>query len=389
MHKDKAYEEKKLREQGKGPEIKTAAQKKAEREARKAALHKVNTDEEEVEVVMTQKVPQLTMRARDGNFDGVKAIIDDAEKLRDKVHTRDLIIAEKGFMGFTALHRAAENGHLEVCELLIDKGANVNDQTNDGDTALILASASEEDGCLEVVKLLQKLGAVVDKKGFNGRTALIAAAEAGNDKMIDFLVGVGADPTATNDKGKTALTYATNDELLKKRSKLKGDTVAKAEAEAKEKLAGYVTKIKDLIAKSEPPAKDELLGVIENKKDTQIVPALTDPSVFHLEGNIERVEGLEKQIGKGEKVMAVLRNIQEDKEELKSYVADRKRKMERVAAFMADPEKVKERKAIMTFHTESRAAINSNLERLETLETDFGDLNALMKDKKKKGCVIA
>ena len=36
------------------------------------------------------------------------------------------------------IYIASENGHLETVKLLIEKGANINDQKNKGDTALIL-----------------------------------------------------------------------------------------------------------------------------------------------------------------------------------------------------------------------------------------------------------
>ena len=45
-----------------------------------------------------------------------------------------------GKLGFTALHWAAQCGHLDICELLLHSGANVNAQNQTGDTPLHLAA---------------------------------------------------------------------------------------------------------------------------------------------------------------------------------------------------------------------------------------------------------
>ena len=45
---------------------------------------------------------------------------------------------KRSIVVFTALIFAAYNGHLEIVKYLIEADANVNEQTNDGFTALIL-----------------------------------------------------------------------------------------------------------------------------------------------------------------------------------------------------------------------------------------------------------
>lgn len=57
----------------------------------------------------------------------------------------------KGELGYTALHAAAENGHLEVVRLLIESGADVNARLDSGETAKALAKAA---GHKEIVKYL-------------------------------------------------------------------------------------------------------------------------------------------------------------------------------------------------------------------------------------------
>ncbi|KAE9385780.1 ankyrin, partial [Gymnopus androsaceus JB14] len=57
---------------------------------------------------------------------------------------------------YTPLMIAAEIGHLDVVSVLIEEGANVNAQSEDGSTALRQAS---QEGHLEIVKLLLNHGA--------------------------------------------------------------------------------------------------------------------------------------------------------------------------------------------------------------------------------------
>lgn len=46
--------------------------------------------------------------------------------------------------GYTALHYAARNGHLDACQLLIDGGANINAKTNGGVTPIHRAAMMGE-----------------------------------------------------------------------------------------------------------------------------------------------------------------------------------------------------------------------------------------------------
>ncbi|KZV64105.1 ankyrin [Peniophora sp. CONT] len=58
--------------------------------------------------------------------------------------------------GRTALHRAAEDGRANICRLLLEHGAVVDEEDNDGKTPLQLAKEERE---LDVVDVLLKHGA--------------------------------------------------------------------------------------------------------------------------------------------------------------------------------------------------------------------------------------
>ena len=72
---------------------------------------------------------------------------------------------------------------LEMVRFLVGKGADINAQTNNGETALIQAT---EWGRLETVRFLVNKGADVNTPDNRGRTPLILAKEKGLQEVVDF-----------------------------------------------------------------------------------------------------------------------------------------------------------------------------------------------------------
>jgi ankyrin repeat protein len=105
----------------------------------------------------------------------------------------------------TALILASENGHREVVQALLDKGADVNAKMNDGGPALMKAS---ENGHREVVQTLLDNGAEVNAKMNDGGTALMKASENGHREVVQALLDKGADVNAKTRRGVTALMLA-------------------------------------------------------------------------------------------------------------------------------------------------------------------------------------
>ena len=91
--------------------------------------------------------------------------------------------------GFTALHIAAAEGHLEIVKLLIAKGAEINKFSNNGLTALHFASAN---GYIDTAQLLLRNGAEINKRTEDGFTALHIAACCGQVDIMCFLSSQGA-----------------------------------------------------------------------------------------------------------------------------------------------------------------------------------------------------
>lgn len=108
--------------------------------------------------------------------------------------------------GVTPLHYAAQQGHNEIVELLISRGADVNLGTLKGGHAPIHLACSQ--GQLEAVQLLTKHGADVTKVNQNGDTPLHVAAVDNQPAIATFLLDQKASINAINRAGLTPMKVA-------------------------------------------------------------------------------------------------------------------------------------------------------------------------------------
>lgn len=100
---------------------------------------------------------------------------------------------------------AAEKGEPVIAQYLINCGADVNTQDNDGATPLILAACAGDSG---VVEVLLNNGAEVNMSEMGGNTALMMAAFFGDIDIVEILLSAGADIDAVAKDGETALSLA-------------------------------------------------------------------------------------------------------------------------------------------------------------------------------------
>jgi len=108
--------------------------------------------------------------------------------------------------GSTCLKIAACKGHLDICRLLIDKGAQVNTKDEVGSTPLHYAAMH---GRIEIVRLLCDHGADIEASDNDGCTPLHFATLNGNISVVKELIEVrNADINARNVNGRTALRWA-------------------------------------------------------------------------------------------------------------------------------------------------------------------------------------
>jgi ankyrin repeat protein len=78
-----------------------------------------------------------------------------------------------------------------LVQLLKSKGVSIDARTEDGSTALIVASNT---GRTDAVKMLLSLGANPNARANNGWTPLLGAADEGYQEVVKLLLEGGADP---------------------------------------------------------------------------------------------------------------------------------------------------------------------------------------------------
>lgn len=107
--------------------------------------------------------------------------------------------------GGTALHYAADGGHLDVVSFLLRNGAEA-DARNAGDQTALLYAAYK--GHEKIVELLIKQGAAFNYQDTRGRTPLHFAAREGRPEVVELLLSKGADIDHRDEIGDTPLYLA-------------------------------------------------------------------------------------------------------------------------------------------------------------------------------------
>jgi ankyrin repeat protein len=127
-----------------------------------------------------------------GDVDLARSLIENGAKVQDFGNTSYT----------TALHRAAIEGHKPVVELLLAKGAPVNERDLPLKTPLYYAVLN---GHKNIVELLLTHGADVNSKDGSGQTPLHWAVEKGHREIVELLIDKGADVGAKNNDGRSPI----------------------------------------------------------------------------------------------------------------------------------------------------------------------------------------
>ena len=110
--------------------------------------------------------------------------------------------------GSTPLMIACGYGNISIATLLLQAHANINQQSNDGYTALMFACYSETPQ-YELVKILVQSGADLNiKAGEEQGTALMYAAARGHTSIVQYLLDEGAPVNTQDVNGVTSLMIA-------------------------------------------------------------------------------------------------------------------------------------------------------------------------------------
>jgi len=109
--------------------------------------------------------------------------------------------------GIPLLCISARNGNLNTLKLLLDSGAQVNLIAEDRGSNALFDSALERKK--EIVKALIEAGADMNIQSKDGQTALVVVVGAGDEDIVELLARAGADPDIKDALGVSARKYAT------------------------------------------------------------------------------------------------------------------------------------------------------------------------------------
>ena len=121
------------------------------------------------------------------------AMREDVEAVRTLLQSGADVNAAQGD-GMTALHWAAEHGHVELADMLIYAGANLGPATRVGSYTPLMVGARAGEGV--IVSHLVAAGADVDARTGTGVTALHLAAGSGSTEAVSALLDHGAEVDA-------------------------------------------------------------------------------------------------------------------------------------------------------------------------------------------------
>lgn len=141
----------------------------------------------------------LTAAASMGHSAVVQSLLGMAEEHEIEVNGTDTLWGE------TALTAAAGRGKLEICELLLERGAAVSRANRRGVPPLFCAARQ---GHWQVVQLLLDRGCDVNLSDKQGRTPLMVAACEGHLRTVEFLLSKGAALSSLDKEGLSALSWA-------------------------------------------------------------------------------------------------------------------------------------------------------------------------------------
>eukprot|EP00416_Gambierdiscus_australes_P045603 CAMPEP_0171097122 /NCGR_PEP_ID=MMETSP0766_2-20121228/47022_1 /TAXON_ID=439317 /ORGANISM="Gambierdiscus australes, Strain CAWD 149" /LENGTH=241 /DNA_ID=CAMNT_0011556265 /DNA_START=53 /DNA_END=781 /DNA_ORIENTATION=- len=174
---------------------------------------------------LANAVEPLLIHAEAGDLEAIRLL--DESDLRKKLRKRDED-------GRTSLHRACANGHQEIAEFLLSKGADPNVEDEEGWVPLH-SCASKGDAAL--VDLLLTAKADANASTSSGSASLHFAASKGHVDVVQLLLNSGAKRNAQDKHGGTAVLRAAS---CGKAQVLKLLLDAKADVKAKDRLGDNV-----------------------------------------------------------------------------------------------------------------------------------------------------
>ena len=117
----------------------------------------------------------------------------------------DSLVRYERKSGLTPLHIAVKEGHLDMCQMLLEHEADVHAQDSKGNTPLHSALS---DNNLEISRILLEYNAEVNSRNDDGSTPLLMALPNGNIELVRLLLAHNADTLVHDNMGNTPLHLA-------------------------------------------------------------------------------------------------------------------------------------------------------------------------------------
>jgi Ankyrin repeats (many copies)/Ankyrin repeats (3 copies) len=137
-------------------------------------------------------------------------------ELTQVLHRNGSSLEPQGDMRWTPLHSVAYDGILEMVQVLVDYGVDVNAQSSEGSTPLLLRSEGYPDGRdLGVLRFLIDHGADPNLRRHDGESPLHRASEHGRIEMARLLIEGGASVDMQDKQGRTPLDVASGEQVRK------------------------------------------------------------------------------------------------------------------------------------------------------------------------------
>ena len=127
------------------------------------------------------------------------------ESVRQLILDKGADVNERGAFGWTALLAASAQGYPEIVKQVLEAGANPDIGNVHGITPLMYGARY---GNAEICSLLLEYGAEIDVQDVYGMTALIIATRDGHTAVVDLLIDAGADTNVKTLQGMSALDFA-------------------------------------------------------------------------------------------------------------------------------------------------------------------------------------
>lgn len=116
-------------------------------------------------------------------------------------------VDERDSAGTPLLCNAARNGKLDMVQWLLEKGADIDAVSNDRGYSAVMDAVWKSN--ISIVELLVNRGANLNFVSRDGQTALILATGSENFEICRILAENGADPTIKDRMGMSSIDYAT------------------------------------------------------------------------------------------------------------------------------------------------------------------------------------